>query len=87
MYSKVISGIVKGINGVLVYVEADMSNGLPIFEMVGYLSSELKEAKERVRTALKNQGYTIPSKKITVNLLPADLRKDGSLTCQLRLRY
>lgn len=78
MYSKVISGIVKGINGVLVYVEADMSNGLPIFEMVGYLSSELKEAKERVRTALRNQGYTIPSKKITVNLLPADLRKDGS---------
>lgn len=78
MYSKVISGIVKGINGVLVYVEADMSNGLPIFEMVGYLSSELKEAKERVRTALRNQGYMIPSKRITVNLLPADLRKDGS---------
>lgn len=78
MYSKVISGIVKGIDGVLVHVEADISNGLPIFEMVGYLSSELKEAKERVRTALRNQGYTIPSKKITVNLLPADLRKDGS---------
>lgn len=78
MYSKVISGIVKGIDGVLVYVEADVSNGLPVFEMVGYLSSELKEAKERVRTALRNQGYRIPSKKITVNLLPADLRKDGS---------
>lgn len=78
MYSKVVSGIVKGIDGVLIYVEADISNGLPIFEMVGYLSSELKEAKERVRTALRNQGYIIPSKKITVNLLPADLRKDGS---------
>lgn len=78
MYSKVISGIVKGIEGVLIYVEADMSNGLPIFEMVGYLSSELKEAKERVKTALRNQGYSIPSKKITINLLPADLRKDGS---------
>lgn len=78
MYSKVISGIVKGIDGVLIYVEADISNGLPIFEMVGYLSSELKEAKERVKTALRNQGYAIPSKKITVNLLPADLRKDGS---------
>ncbi len=78
MYSKVVSGIVKGIDGVLIYVEADISNGLPIFEMVGYLSSELKEAKERVRTALRNQGYSIPSKKITINLLPADLRKEGS---------
>ncbi|MGN0465481.1 MAG: YifB family Mg chelatase-like AAA ATPase [Lachnospiraceae bacterium] len=78
MYSKVISGIVKGIEGILVYVEADISNGLPVFEMVGYLSLELREAKERVKTALRNQGYIIPSKKITVNLLPADLRKDGS---------
>ncbi len=78
MYSKVTSGIVKGIDGVLVHVEADISNGLPAFEMVGYLSSELKEARKRVKTALKNEGYSIPPKKITINLLPADLRKDGS---------
>lgn len=79
IYSKVMSGIVKGIDGVTVYVEADMSNGMPAFDMVGYLSSELKEAKERVKTALKNTGYALAPKKITVNLLPADIRKEGSL--------
>lgn len=78
MYSKVFSGTWEGIEGTLIQVEADMSNGLPVFEMVGYLSSEVKEAKERVRTALKNQGYTLPAKRITVNLAPAHIRKSGS---------
>ena len=79
MYSRVISGAVEGMEGQLVEVEADLGNGLPVFEMVGYLASEVKEAKERVRTALKNQGYVLPPKKITVNLSPADLRKSGSI--------
>ena len=52
MYSKVYSGTWEGIEGILVQVEADISNGLPVFEMVGYLSTEVKEAKKRVRTAL-----------------------------------
>lgn len=78
MYSKVFSGTWEGIEGTLIQVEADISNGLPVFELVGYLSSEVKEAKERVRTALKNQGYQIPAKRVTVNLAPAHIRKSGS---------
>lgn len=79
MYSKVISGVLEGIDGRLVQVEADISNGLPVFDMVGYLASEVKEARERVRTAMKNQGYLLPPKRITVNLSPANIRKSGSL--------
>lgn len=78
MYSKVFSGTWEGIQGTMIQVEADLSNGLPVFEMVGYLSSEVKEAKERVRTALKNQGFQLPPKRITVNLSPAHIRKSGS---------
>lgn len=79
MYSKVYSGTWEGIEGILIQVEADLSNGLPVFEMIGYLSSEVKEAKERVRTALKNQGYLLPPKRITVNLAPAGMRKSGTM--------
>lgn len=79
MYSKVYSGTWEGIEGILIQVEADISNGLPVFDMVGYLSSEVKEAKERVRIALRNQGCVLPPRRITVNLAPANLRKSGSL--------
>lgn len=79
MFSTVLSSCVIGMDSKLVYVEADVSNGMPIFEMVGYLSSEVKEAKERVRAAIRNTGINMPPKKITVNLSPADLRKSGSL--------
>lgn len=78
MFNKMISGTVRGIDGIEVQVEVDISSGLPTFEMVGYLSSEVKEAKERVRTALRNSGYVLPPKRITVNLSPADLKKEGS---------
>ena len=78
MYSKVFSGTWEGIQGTLIQVEADISSGLPVFELVGYLSSEVKEAKERVRTALKNQGYQLPARRVTVNLAPAHIRKSGS---------
>ncbi len=61
-----------------VYVEADVSDGLPVFEMVGFLSSEVKESKERVRTALRNSGYVLPAKRITINFSPANIRKTGS---------
>jgi len=78
MYSKVTTAIIHGIDSVFVCVEADVSEGLPVFEMVGFLSSEVKEAKERVRTALKNCGYRLPAKRITINLSPADMRKTGA---------
>lgn len=78
MFSKVLSGAVLGVDGTIIGVEADVSDGLPSFTMVGYLSSSVKEAGERVRTALKNSGYHMPPKRITINLSPADMRKDGS---------
>ena len=78
MYSKVLSGTLHGVEGRLITVEADVSEGLPMFNMVGFLASEVREASDRVRTALKNSGYQISPKRITVNLSPADVRKEGS---------
>ena len=77
MYSKIISGTALGVEGMLISVEADISPGLPGISLVGYLSSSVREAGDRVRTAIKNSGYSIPARRITVNLSPADLRKDG----------
>ena len=74
MYSEVITAMLQGMESILVGVEADISDGLPIFEMVGYLSSEVREAKERVRMGLKNSGYKLCPKKITLNLKPAYIR-------------
>ena len=78
MYSVVNTATIFGIDSSLISVEADISDGMPMFEMVGYLSSEVKEAKERVRAALKNEGFSLPVKRITVNLSPANIRKTGS---------
>lgn len=78
MYSITYSATVHGIEGQIVNVEADVCDGLPLFSMVGYLGAEVKEARERVRIALKNSGYRIPPKHITVNLSPADMRKEGT---------
>lgn len=78
MFSKVYSIGLSGMDGYLVQVETDVSNGLPGFSMVGVLASEVKEAQDRVRTALKNSGYRLPAQKVTVNLSPADTRKAGT---------
>ncbi len=78
MYCKIISGALTGVEAYLVSVEVDISEGLPAFDMVGLLSSEVREARERVRTAIKNAGVHIPPKRITVNLSPAYIRKAGS---------
>lgn len=78
MFSKVYSGGLQGIDGYLVQVEADVGNGLPGFHMVGYLASEVREAEDRVRTALKNSGFALSPRKVTINLSPADIRKDGN---------
>lgn len=78
MYSKVHSVGITGVEGVPILVEADVSDGLPGFSMVGYLSSQVKEAQDRVRTALKNSGFRLPARKVTINLSPADIRKEGT---------
>ena len=78
-FYKVHSATILGLKVEFVQVEADAGNGLPMFHMVGYLSSEVKEAAERVRTAMRNTGYTMPAKKIVINLSPACVRKKGSV--------
>ena len=82
LFSKVYSGGLRGIDGYVVQVEADVSDGLPGFFMVGSLASEVKEAEERVRTAMRNSGFHLSPKKITVNLSPANVRKEGT-ACDL----
>lgn len=77
-FSTILSAAIDGLGVELVRVEADVSNGLPIFHMVGYLSSEVKEAGERVRTAIRNSGYDYPAKRTVINLSPATLRKRGA---------
>ena len=78
MFSSVLSADVRGITGVPILVETDISDGLPGITMVGYLTSAVKESADRVRTALKNTGISIPPKKITINLAPADTKKEGT---------
>lgn len=78
MFSSVQTITMKGLTPRFVKAEVDISPGLPMFEMIGYLSSEVKEARERVRTALKNSGIALPTGHITVNLAPADMRKEGT---------
>ena len=76
--STILSAVIEGLAVASMHVEADISNGLPVFHMVGYLSSEVKEAGERVRTAIKNSGFEYPAKRTVVNLSPATMRKHGA---------
>src|SRR2546427_8558547 len=78
MLATVLSGALVGIDGLLVEVEVDVALGLPQFTTVGLPEGAVKESKDRVRSAIKNSGYEFPSRKITVNLAPADLKKEGS---------
>lgn len=78
MFSSVYSAALNGLDAYLVRVEADISDGMPQLLMVGYLSSEVREAGDRVRTALRNTGIVLPPRRITVNLAPAGIRKAGS---------
>ncbi|MDL2294208.1 YifB family Mg chelatase-like AAA ATPase [Ruminococcaceae bacterium OttesenSCG-928-D13] len=77
MFAKLSSLGTRGLDGFVVTVEADISGGLPQFAIVGLPDSAVKEATDRVRSALKNLGYTFPVSRITVNLAPADVRKTG----------
>ena len=78
MYSSVLSAAVYGIEAQIINCEADVSDGLPLFNMVGFLAGEVKEARDRVRTAMKNSGFSMRPKHITINLSPADMRKSGT---------
>lgn len=75
--AKACSTGISGIDGYIVTVEVDISNGLPAFDIVGLPDASVKESKERVRAAIKNSGYVCPTKRITVNLAPADRKKEG----------
>lgn len=77
-FYKILTASIQGLGVEFVDVEADISSGLPMFHIVGYLSSEVKEAAERVRAALRNTEITLPAKKIVVNLSPACVRKRGT---------
>ncbi|OMD40373.1 YifB family Mg chelatase-like AAA ATPase [Paenibacillus odorifer] len=78
MYGKMHSACLYGIEGVMIGVEIDLANGLPQTNIIGLPDSAIREAVERVRAAVKNCGYRYPQQRITINLAPADLRKEGS---------
>lgn len=77
MLAKAYSVGLLGIDGFSVCVEADITGGLPGFEIVGLPDAAVKESKERIRSGIKNSGYVFPSKKLIINLAPANLRKEG----------
>ena len=78
MFASVLSAAIMGMDVHPIQVEADISDGLPTFTMVGFPSAQVKEAQDRVRTALRNNGIALPPKRITVNFAPADIRKQGA---------
>lgn len=78
MFCKTFCAAIRGVEAQIVQIEADVNDGLPVFQLVGYLNSEAKEAKERVRSAIKNIGWGFPPKRVTVNISPADFRKEGT---------
>lgn len=78
MYSKINTCVLQGLNGSIVEVETDLARGLPVFNIVGLPDTSIKESKERVRAAIKNSGYEFPLSRITINLAPAHLKKEGS---------
>ena len=78
MYSTIQTAILEGIQTRKVQVEVDISNGMPAFDMVGHLSAEVREGKERIRIALHSIGVLLPAKRITINLSPAHIRKSDT---------
>jgi magnesium chelatase family protein len=78
MLAKVTSGALIGIDAYPVEVEVDIAQGLPQFSTVGLPEGAVKESKDRVKSAIKNSGYDFPARRITINLAPADIRKEGA---------
>lgn len=77
MLAKVHSCAIFGINGIPLEIEVDIADGLPAFDIIGLPDASVREAKERVRAAVRNSGFKFPYSRITVNLAPADLKKEG----------
>ena len=75
--ARVRSGALRGIDGIPIDVEVDIGSGLPAFNIVGLPDASVQEARERVRSAIRNAGFEFPLRRITVNLAPADVRKEG----------
>ncbi|MBR2520144.1 MAG: YifB family Mg chelatase-like AAA ATPase [Selenomonadaceae bacterium] len=96
MYARTFGAATQGVDGMIISVEVDSANGMPALDIVGLPSTAVRESKERVRTAIKNSGLRLRSEKITINLAPADVKKDsagldlpiavGLLAAQGRLR-
>ncbi|MBN2516533.1 MAG: ATP-binding protein, partial [Deltaproteobacteria bacterium] len=78
MIVKIISGAILGIESYPVEVEVDTSSGLPQFSTVGLPDAAVKESKDRIKSAIKNTGYRFPKHRVTVNLAPADIKKEGT---------
>ena len=78
MFCSVLSAAISGVEAFSVCVEADVSDGMPVFSIVGSVSHQVREGQDRVRTALRNLGVSLPPKRITVNLAPGDMHKEGS---------
>src|SRR5512135_1585160 len=78
MLARVKSGALLGVDAYVVEVEVDLAPGLPSFTTVGLPETAVKESKDRVKAAVRNSGYPYPAKRITINLAPADVRKDGT---------
>lgn len=77
MVKTVLSSFIRGLSGHAVRIEVDVSPGLPSFSVVGLGDASVQESRERVRTAIRNSGLTFPTKRVTVNLAPAEIRKTG----------
>ncbi|HXS10707.1 MAG TPA: magnesium chelatase domain-containing protein, partial [Candidatus Krumholzibacteria bacterium] len=78
MHTTVYSGAIVGIEGLVVEVEVDIARGIPAFSVVGLPNAAVREARERVTSAIKNSGCHFPLERITCNLAPADVKKEGS---------
>ncbi|MCK4574629.1 MAG: ATP-dependent protease, partial [candidate division Zixibacteria bacterium] len=78
MLSKIISSATVGVDAYQVEVESDIQQQLPAFVTVGLPDGAVRESKERVTAAIKNSDFVFPSKRVTINLAPADIKKEGS---------
>ncbi len=79
MIGKIFSCGLMGVQGTIITIEVDISNGLPAFDIVGLPGKAVSESRERIKSAIRNSGFSLPPRRITVNLAPADLRKEGTV--------